>query len=67
MLDGLAARRSVNAPLLAGIIYASHADHAHVEHVAARHRWFELRWEPPAFFSALSAPVGILSADLMGQ
>jgi crossover junction endodeoxyribonuclease RuvC len=34
--DGPAGRRSVNGPLLASIIFASHADHAFVEHVAAR-------------------------------
>jgi hypothetical protein len=31
-----AGRRAINAPLLAGIIYASHATHAFVEHVGAR-------------------------------
>lgn len=34
--DGPAGRRSVNAPLLANIIFASHATHAYVEHVSAR-------------------------------
>lgn len=34
--DGPAGRRSVNAPLLANIIYSSHATHAYVEHVSAR-------------------------------
>ena len=34
--DEPAGRRSVNGPLLASIIFASHADHAFVEHVAAR-------------------------------
>lgn len=36
LADGPAGRRSVNAPLLASIIYASHATLAYVEHVAAR-------------------------------
>lgn len=34
--DGPAGRRSVNAPLFANIIFASHATHAFVEHVSAR-------------------------------
>ncbi len=34
--DGPAGRRSVNAPLLSSIIFASHATHAYVEHVSAR-------------------------------
>jgi crossover junction endodeoxyribonuclease RuvC len=34
--DGPAGRRSVNAPLLASIIFASHATRAFVEHVSAR-------------------------------
>ncbi|MDQ6701985.1 MAG: hypothetical protein M3Z96_02180 [Pseudomonadota bacterium] len=34
--DGPAGRRAVNAPLLAAIIFKSHADHAFVEHVSAR-------------------------------
>jgi crossover junction endodeoxyribonuclease RuvC len=36
LTDGPAGRRSVNAPLLAGIIFKSHADHAFVEFVGAR-------------------------------
>jgi crossover junction endodeoxyribonuclease RuvC len=34
--DGPAGRRAINAPLLAQVIYASHAEHAYVEHVGAR-------------------------------
>jgi crossover junction endodeoxyribonuclease RuvC len=34
--DGPAGRRGVNAPLLASIIFASHATRAFVEHVSAR-------------------------------
>ena len=34
--DGPKGRRAVNAPLLASIIFASHADHAFVEYVGAR-------------------------------
>jgi hypothetical protein len=34
--DGPAGRRNVNAPLLASIIFASHATRAFVEHVSAR-------------------------------
>jgi crossover junction endodeoxyribonuclease RuvC len=34
--DGPAGRRAINAPILAGIIYKSHADHAFVESVGAR-------------------------------
>ncbi|MDQ6869184.1 MAG: hypothetical protein M3178_12625 [Pseudomonadota bacterium] len=34
--DGPASRRAVNAPLLAAIIFKSHADHAFVESVNAR-------------------------------
>jgi crossover junction endodeoxyribonuclease RuvC len=34
--DGPAGRRAVNAPLLAAIIFKSHADQAFVEHVGAR-------------------------------
>lgn len=34
--DGPAGRRSVNAPLLASIVFASHATKAFVEHVSAR-------------------------------
>jgi crossover junction endodeoxyribonuclease RuvC len=34
--DGPAGRRAVNAPLLAQIVFASHADHAFVESVNAR-------------------------------
>jgi crossover junction endodeoxyribonuclease RuvC len=34
--DGPAGRRAVNAPLLAAIIFKSHADHAFVEFVGAR-------------------------------
>jgi crossover junction endodeoxyribonuclease RuvC len=34
--DGPAGRRTVNAPLLASIVFASHAGHAFVEHVSAR-------------------------------
>jgi crossover junction endodeoxyribonuclease RuvC len=34
--DGPAGRRTINAPLLAKIIYDSHADQAFVEYVAAR-------------------------------
>jgi hypothetical protein len=34
--DGPAGRRTVNAPLLASIVFASHATHAFVEHVSAR-------------------------------
>jgi hypothetical protein len=34
--DGPAGRRAVNAPLLASIIFASHADQAFVESVNAR-------------------------------
>jgi crossover junction endodeoxyribonuclease RuvC len=34
--DGPAGRRAVNAPLLASIIFKSHADHAFVESVNAR-------------------------------
>jgi hypothetical protein len=34
--DGLAGRRSINAPLLASIIFKSHADQAFVELVGAR-------------------------------
>jgi hypothetical protein len=36
LLDGPAGRRSVNAPLLASIIFASHSDQAFVESVNAR-------------------------------
>jgi len=36
LADGPAGRRTVNAPLLASIIFASHADRAFVEHVSAR-------------------------------
>jgi crossover junction endodeoxyribonuclease RuvC len=34
--DGPAGRRAVSAPLLAQIVFASHADRAFVEHVSAR-------------------------------
>lgn len=34
--DGPAGRRSVNAPLLANLIFSSHATYAYVEHVGAR-------------------------------
>ena len=34
--DGPAGRRAINAPLLAAIIFKSHADHAFVEYVSAR-------------------------------
>lgn len=34
--DGPAGRRAINAPLLAQIVFASHADHAFVEGVGAR-------------------------------
>ena len=34
--DGPKGRRAVNAPLLASIIFASHADHAFIEYVGAR-------------------------------
>jgi crossover junction endodeoxyribonuclease RuvC len=34
--DGPAGRRAINAPLLADIIFQSHATHAFVEHVSAR-------------------------------
>lgn len=34
--DGPAGRRAVNAPLLASIIFKTHADHAYVEFVGAR-------------------------------
>jgi crossover junction endodeoxyribonuclease RuvC len=34
--DGPAGRRAINAPLLASLIYESHADHAYVEHVGPR-------------------------------
>jgi crossover junction endodeoxyribonuclease RuvC len=34
--DGPAGRRTVNAPLFASIVFASHADQAFVEHVSAR-------------------------------
>jgi crossover junction endodeoxyribonuclease RuvC len=36
LTDGPKGRRSVNAPLLASIIFKSHADHAFVEFVGAR-------------------------------
>jgi len=36
LADGPKGRRTVNAPLLAGIIFKSHASHAFVEYVAAR-------------------------------
>jgi crossover junction endodeoxyribonuclease RuvC len=34
--DGPAERRAINAPLLAAVIFKSHADRAFVEHVSAR-------------------------------
>jgi hypothetical protein len=34
--DGPKGRRAINAPLLAQIVFASHADRAFVEHVSAR-------------------------------
>jgi hypothetical protein len=34
--DGPAGRRAINAPLLASIVFKSHADHAFVEGVGAR-------------------------------
>jgi crossover junction endodeoxyribonuclease RuvC len=36
MHDGPKGRRAINAPLLASIVFASHADHAFVEGVGAR-------------------------------
>jgi crossover junction endodeoxyribonuclease RuvC len=36
--DGPAGRRAINAPLLAAIIFKSHAHQAFVEHVSARPR-----------------------------
>jgi crossover junction endodeoxyribonuclease RuvC len=36
LADGPAGRRAVNAPLLASIVFASHATRAFVEHVSAR-------------------------------
>jgi crossover junction endodeoxyribonuclease RuvC len=36
LADGPAGRRSVNGPLLASIVFASHATRAFVEHVSAR-------------------------------
>ena len=36
LADGTKGRRTVNAPLLASIVLASHADHAFVEFVSAR-------------------------------
>jgi crossover junction endodeoxyribonuclease RuvC len=36
LADGHAGRRAVNGPLLASIVFASHATRAFVEHVSAR-------------------------------
>ena len=58
--DGPAGRRTVNAPLLAAIIFESHADQAFVEHVSARPK--EGAVGAFAFGRARGAVEGVLAA-----